>query len=394
MTGSLFKENGMRAPRLNDERGIALAVAVFALVVIGALVAGTFFAGRLEQQTGQNTLYLAQASEAAEAGLSQALGSAQGATYDAMPVVGPQGDPTDLGTLNLGSHRSVTTELRRITPSLYLLEAIGNRGDAAGRGLAARRLGALVKLSSANIAVHAGLTAIGDVVVNGNATVSGNDAIPTSWSTPPAVDCPATDNVTGILYNGTLSKGGSSVVTGEPASQSDSTLNASNIFGGSNFDELKALKTLTLTGNISGLAPAVTGNPPVCNAAVQSNWGAPTDKASPCFNYFPIIYHYGDLSISGSGEGQGILLVEGNLSVQGRIDFYGPVIVTGEVDVRGTGSDDVKFYGGILAQNVALDDNRLAGNATVNYSSCAIHRALRGSALVKPLAERGWMQLY
>ena len=35
----------MRAPRLSDERGIALAVAIFALVVIGALVAGTFFAG-------------------------------------------------------------------------------------------------------------------------------------------------------------------------------------------------------------------------------------------------------------------------------------------------------------------------------------------------------------
>ena len=45
----------MRARRLSDERGIALAVAVFALVVIGALVAGTFYAGRLEQQTGRNT---------------------------------------------------------------------------------------------------------------------------------------------------------------------------------------------------------------------------------------------------------------------------------------------------------------------------------------------------
>ena len=125
-----------------------------------------------------------------------------------------------------------------------------------------------------------------------------------------------------------------------------------------------------------------------------SNWGAPTVPTSPCFNYFPIVYHYGDLSISGSGEGQGILLVEGNLYVQGRIDFYGPVIVTGGVDVRGTGSDDVKFYGGILAQNVTLDDSRLTGNATVNYSSCAIKRALQGSAVPTPLNERSWVQLY
>ena len=119
-----------------------------------------------------------------------------------------------------------------------------------------------------------------------------------------------------------------------------------------------------------------------------------TAPTSPCFNYFPIVYHYGDLSISGSGSGQGILLVEGNLNVQGRIDFYGPVIVTGGVDVRGTGSDDVKFYGGIMAQNVTLDDSRLTGNATVNYSSCAIKRALQGSAFAEPLNERSWVQLY
>ena len=61
--------------------------------------------------------------------------------------------------------------------------------------------------------------------------------------------------------------------------------------------------------------------------SVDSNWGDPLNKLSPCFNYFPIIYHQGDLSISGNGYGQGILLVEGNLTVQGRIDFYGPVIV-------------------------------------------------------------------
>ena len=66
--------------------------------------------------------------------------------------------------------------------------------------------------------------------------------------------------------------------------------------------------------------------------------------------------------------------------MQGRIDFYGPVIVTGAVAIRGTGSDDVKFYGGVMAQDVTLDDSRLTGNATVNYSSCAIRRALQGSA--------------
>ena len=63
----------MSTSRISNERGMALAVAIFALVVIGALVAGTFFAGRLEQSSGQATVYASQAAEAAEAGLIDAV---------------------------------------------------------------------------------------------------------------------------------------------------------------------------------------------------------------------------------------------------------------------------------------------------------------------------------
>jgi hypothetical protein len=381
----------MRARRISDERGIALAVAIFALVVMGALVAGTFFVGRLEQQAGHNTIYVAQAAEAAQAGIEREFVDANGATYDAM-VAGAA--PTQLSTLTLNANVTASRSVQRLTNSLWLIRAVGTRANAGYGGMqATRTLAAMVRLNKAPVTVHAGLTALGDVEVLGNATVSGNDAVPPSWATA-GVECPATGDKTGILYNGTLNTGGSAEITGAPASQADPTLNVGNILGGSTFEELKALRTLTLTGNVSGLAPVTTGNPLRCDASVQSNWGAPTDPTSPCFNYFPIIYHYGDLSLSGSGAGQGILLVEGNLNAQGQIDFYGPVIVTGEVNVRGTGGDDVKFFGGIIAQNVALDDNRLTGNATVNYSSCAIKRALSGSATLMPLAERGWAQVY
>lgn len=370
---------------------MALAVALFALVIIGTLVAGTFFSGRLEQQSGQNTLFSGQASEAAEAGVTEALANTDPTALEAMVVGGPA---LDLGTVTLGGRVSVSRQVSRLTSTVFLIRALGSKSDAGGRPLATRALGSMAHLVTPNIAINAGLTALGRVVINGNATVSGHDATPPSWSEPPAIDCPAPQDRAGVIYNGTLSQGGSSVINGNPPTLSDPSLDANNIFGPTTFDQLKALRTLTLTGNVSGLAPSLTGNPPVCNAAIQNNWGAPTDRTSPCFTYFPIVYHMGDLSLSGSGSGQGILLVEGNLNAQGRIDFYGPVIVTGSVNVRGTGGDDVKFYGGILARDVSLDDNRLTGNATVNYSSCAIRRALRGSAVVAPLAERGWVQLY
>ena len=380
----------MRTPRLTDDRGMALAVALFALVVIGMLVAGTFFSGQLEQQSGQNTFYVAQAAEAAEAGVSDAIGTLEPGALLALPV----GGASNLGTVSLGGRVDVSRQLSRLTSSVFLLQGTGSRRNAAGSALATRSTGTLVRLVTPNLTMRGGLAAIGQITVTGNATVSGNDTTPPGWLQAPAVDCPPEADKAGVAYNGSLTQTGSSVITGSPAKQPDPTLNSSNLLGGTDFAALKALRTLTLTSNISGLAPALTGSvPPACDKTVQSNWGEPLNKANPCFNYFPIIYHYGDLSISGSGMGQGILLVEGNLNVQGQISFFGPVIATGSVNVRGTGSDDVKFYGGIVASDVQLDDSRLSGNATVLYSSCANRRALQGSGTVTPLSERGWVQL-
>jgi hypothetical protein len=380
----------MSTSRLSNERGMALAVAIFALVVIGALVAGTFFAGRLEQSSGQAAVYASQSAEAAEAGLIDAVAGQTAASLDAL-VVGA--NPTSLGTLSVGTRVSATRSVRRLSSSLFLFEALGTRWNGASGTMSDRRLGTLIRLVSANITVNAGLTAIGNIAVSGNSTVSGVDATPPEW-TLAGVSCPPLATTAGIRYNGTVTQTGSATIIGSPPRQNDNSLDASNILGGSDFAALKALRTLTLTGNISGLAPATTGSPAKCDASVLNNWGAPQDAASPCFTYFPIIYRSGDLSISGTGAGQGILLVEGNLSVQGTIDFYGPVIVTGAVNIRGTGSDDVKFYGGVLAQDVTLDDSRVTGNSTVNYSSCAIRRALQGSAIPTPLSERSWVQLY
>jgi hypothetical protein len=386
-----LKETLMRTQRLNDERGMALAVALFALVVIGLLVSGTFFSGRLEQQSGQNTFYAGQAAEAAEAGISDAIGSATPTSLLALPVGGAA---VDLGTVSLGGRVDVTKQLSRLTSSVFLIRTVGSRRNAAGTAMATRSAGSLLRLVTPHLLIRGGLSAIGHIVVSGNATVSGIDTTPPLWKTSPGVECPPEADKAGVSYNGSLSQTGSSVITGAPPSQADPSLNAGNLLGETNFDALKALRTLTLTSNINGLAPATTGTPPVCDATVQSNWGAPVDNTSPCFNYFPIIYHYGDLSLSGQGLGQGILLVEGNLNVQGQISFFGPVIVTGSVHVRGTGSDDVKFYGGIVASDVQLDDSRLNGNATVLYSSCANRRALQGSGVVTRLSERGWVQLY
>ena len=72
----------------HDARGVALPLALFVLIVIGALVAGSFSMARLEHQSGRNTLFVAQARETAQGGLEDALASLDPVALEAMSVGG------------------------------------------------------------------------------------------------------------------------------------------------------------------------------------------------------------------------------------------------------------------------------------------------------------------
>src|SRR2546427_6625624 len=58
---------------LQNERGMALALAIVALVVVGALVAGAFFAGTQEQRVGENSRRVLTAFGVAEAGIFEVI---------------------------------------------------------------------------------------------------------------------------------------------------------------------------------------------------------------------------------------------------------------------------------------------------------------------------------
>ena len=132
----------IRAVR-TDERGMALAVAIFALVIIGALVAANFFAGLLEQQSGRNSLFARQASEGAETGLREALATMPPSVLVALPVAGV---PLDLGASAVTPSVRVERQVTRLTGTLFLLQVRGIRQDAAGGALAARTLGTLLRV--------------------------------------------------------------------------------------------------------------------------------------------------------------------------------------------------------------------------------------------------------
>jgi hypothetical protein len=149
----------MSVQQPNDRRGIALPVALFALVVIGALVSGSFFAGRLEQQSGQNTIFAAQALEAAEAGLSDVLANTDPAAVEALPIGGL---PLDLGTLAPGAGVTAARQIVRLTSTLWFVRSTGIRQNAEGAPLASRSLGLLVRVVAADGAAPVRLSPVGE----------------------------------------------------------------------------------------------------------------------------------------------------------------------------------------------------------------------------------------
>lgn len=375
------------APRITDERGVALAVAIFAIVIIGMLVAGVFYASYLEQRTGENTLYAQQAFEAAESGMVDAMSSWDQAVYGAFPVDTPQA----LTAVTTGRTR-YTPIITRLNSELFLVSARGEQLDASGGVLARRMLGTLARLAPTDVDVSAAVTSKGTVKVGGNATVDGNDYTPTGWT-----GCPAPgDAKAGVRTDGDVQVLGGGTTLGDPPNnQYDSTV-VDSLFTNP-FNDLKALRTMTLTAETNnGMVPSTTGSPARCNKTLQLNWGEPwynppmVGAVAQCQGYFPVIYRNGNLKVQ-NGRGQGILLVEGDLEVRGNFEFTGLIIATGQLRTNGTGN---KITGGVLAQNADLDDNSLIGDPVVNFSACAIDRALSASAIVRPLTERSWAQLY
>jgi type II secretory pathway component PulK len=126
-----------------DERGVALVAAVFALAIIGALIASSFFAGWLEQQSGQSTFFAAQAREAAEAGIAESVAGVTAETLEGLAVGAA---PLELANTLIGNGVMARSQVTRLTSHIFLIRATGQRHSPDGTVLATRTLGVLIQL--------------------------------------------------------------------------------------------------------------------------------------------------------------------------------------------------------------------------------------------------------
>ncbi|HEV8355570.1 MAG TPA: hypothetical protein VGQ17_02275 [Gemmatimonadales bacterium] len=384
-------------PVHHDERGIALAIALLAIIVIGALITGTFFSGRTEMQSGRNALYLGQATEAAETGLADAFAS-WNSTWNKFGVGGDSIRTTVMPLAGSGDNSVRYTQIvRRMGAGLYLVTARGEKLDQGGNIMATRLLARLGKLVPPWIDITSAVTSKGNVVVSGNSDIDGQNVAPNGWG-----GCPVGGaDLAGIRTSGTVTTNGTPTISGDPATvQNDATV-VDSLFQ-KPYYQLLPYATITITGSPdwNNVGPSTTGSPARCNTGDVRNWGEPgrtgfgTTGSAPltpvCQDYYPVIYANGGLKLQ-TGRGQGVLLVAGDLDIRGNFEFDGVIIALGEVKTDGTGN---KITGAILANNTVIGDlTTFSGNPTVLYSQCAVSAVLQGTAKGFPLTERSWAQV-
>jgi hypothetical protein len=276
----------------------------------------------------------------------------------------------------------------------YLVVSEGRAGSSAA-AQARRRIAALLTLQIPQVNLRGALTTRGATRIGGSSLINGYDSSFVGWgcgATGAPLPGIAISDPTLITTSGCS---GLSCVSGSPQVQTDSAAGDTSTyfrFGDTDWAQLTSMANKTLSaGPWSGLGPTFNASG-TCNTNDTYNWGDPLHLSANtnCQNYFPIIYAPGNLHITG-GIGQGMLLVEGDLNVQGGAQFYGPVIVRGTLSTQGTGGH---FMGGVMAANVDLLQNTVLGNAVIQYSSCAVAKALAGTAIPTFARGRAWVELF
>jgi hypothetical protein len=376
-------------------RGFVLPAAVVALVLVGVLVTGGFYLARQETRVGVASLRAGTAFYLAERGAMETMSRWDMTRFGALAQwnTATVADTVDEGIWSVN--------VTRMSSRLYFLLATGSA--TAGRsvyGSATRMLGIVARLRTADLEPKAALTTVNSLRLGGSATVIGHDQPPGSW---PGLCDPAGASKPGVLIDDldNISYSGNAyTLEGDPPALEDENLTTDDLmtFGDLTWDELVALATKVYppgASTITQLAPdSVNVNGSwECNTAPRENWGTPRDPTGVCGSYFPIIYSQGNLKIAASDAGQGIMLIEGDLEITGGHEFYGPVIIKGTLKTTGTGGH---FNGGVIAANVDLESSTVLGDALVQFSRCAIQRAvLNNSDLtrVRPLAQRSWVDL-
>ena len=385
-----------RPPR--DRRGFALAVALMAIALIGAMVVGGYIASVQDFRMGRNALVEQRALATVELGLDTVYATWK-KTWNSAAT----------GTTRVLAYTTSdggvdTVRITKLNQLSFLIVSEGRAGGMGGQLGSRRRAGMIVRLDMPRYNQPGALVSRGTISISGNTGIHGTDTTFAGWDCPPAGA-----GVTGALapswsqftFQGKNCKGPDyACITGNPrVDTSKVAADTSTYFnlGTLTWATMIGRADISVSGTLTNVQPSV--NPDgTCNTADVKNWGDPTRgivnglATGACESYFPIIYAPGNLAVNGN-MGQGVLLVGGSLAIQGNFTFYGQIITRGTVKITGTGNH---VNGGVLAAAVvdSSSGSVTSGNSTIQYSKCALNSVYSATSDPARSAQRSWMELF
>src|SRR5688500_9200726 len=163
-----------------DRKGFALAVAMLAIVVIGARIAGAFFASTQEFRVGRNTLVEQRAFSVAEFGLNSEISN-----WDrSRNLPAPRGrlvGQVDSQRVYVRQGDTAFVKVTRLNDNTFWVVSSGgaNIGSASTQSL--RQTNAFVRIAYPTIQVGGAVQVAGDLTLSGAAKIDGRNTAPSGW---------------------------------------------------------------------------------------------------------------------------------------------------------------------------------------------------------------------
>ena len=237
-------------PRMSGQReGFALAGALLAMVVVGALVTGSFFAASQEHAIGLSARYSDQAMYVAEYGVNQAMATVPKSLLDTLThtihidTLAPKG----------ANGQALGTDTVWVRPmgNLRVFVSKGVAGARDPRVVGGHRVVAIVtRTMNVTFPFDRAMQLYAGIRVSGSSVVSGKDTFPDTTRTQFAgwkgegCDTAGMKNAIVSKDVGDVKTQGSGKIVGPV--KSDTTLNASSFFkyGDANYEALASLATV------------------------------------------------------------------------------------------------------------------------------------------------------
>lgn len=383
--------------RSTERNGFALPATMLALVVIGALVTGGLYTAMQNDRASASSRMGSYAFMAAERGLEDVMGFKNRIYFE--DSVGVAGRADTIGPVPVevdGIDAQYTLYIKRLNLLMFMVESEGEVTAAGRYAGTRRRLAEVMRIGYTYFPIDRAVTTQTALRLRGQSGIRGMDSIPTGWS-----DCTSQGEKMGVVAKDVsgidIKGGGAGGLYGDPPSVEDPTLDSLSFieYGDMNLEDLADMAQVELPGGTyNGMAPNDAAG--TCDRTDPMNWGDPNDPTGACHLYWPIIHTTGDLHLS-SGEGQGILIVEGDLVLTGNFEFSGLIFVYGSMRSSGTGN---KVVGSTNILGASVNETEIgttgAGRTNLQLSSCAIERAHRYNdrfARPIPLAERKFIDV-